>query len=148
MMDVVRPGTQKIQMNSADDDYNSKLKSAKAQADGNPYVAGMQEVFREGAGQEVAMSKSPTYGNANIMPEEVLEGEYSNFAQNDYPGNQVMGQTLNTTGNMDDEVSATMVPQEDPAEFQTEALDRRLKMYANAGQGFPGLNNRAQTAQA
>ena len=147
MMDVVGPGTQKIQMNSADDDYNSKLKSAQAQADGNPYVAGMQEVFKEGAGEEVKMSRS-TYGNPNIMPEEVLEGEESNFAQNDFPGNQVYGQVLNTTGNMDDEVSATTVPQEDPAQFQTEALDKRLQLYANAGQGFPGLNNRAQTAQA
>ena len=147
-MEVVRPGTQKIQMNSADDDYNSKLKSAKAQADGNPYVAGMQEVFKEGAGTAVSNSKSPTYGNPNEMPETVMEGEYSNFAQNDYPGNQVFGQTLNTTGNMDDEVSATMVPQQDPQDFQTEALDKRLQMYANAGQGFPGLNNRAQTAQA
>ena len=50
-----------------------KLKQAKAQGDGNPFVAGVQEVFDIGAGQAVKNSRT-TYGNTNIMPQEILEG--------------------------------------------------------------------------
>ena len=142
-MEAVSGGTQKLTMNSADRDYESKLRAAKAQTQNNPFVEGIQTVFKEGAGEEVKKSRT-SYGAVQEMPQEVLEGQYSNFAQNDNPGNSDYGQMVNTTGNADDQVSSTIVPQEDPADFQTDALQERLQMYANAGKGFPGLNDRSQ----
>ena len=54
-------------MNSAERDYQQKLRQAKAQGDGNPFVAGVQEVFTEGAGEASKESRTQ-YGNVNLMP--------------------------------------------------------------------------------
>ena len=85
-MRPVQGGTQKLTMNSADRDYQQKLKQAQAQGDGNPFVAGVQEVFLEGAGEASKESRTQ-YGNVNLMPQEVLQGSLSNFAQKDAPSN-------------------------------------------------------------
>ena len=125
----------------ADTDYKSKLAAAKAQAGPNSYVQGVQSVMDDGAG--VAVSNTRTkYGNANLMPNEVLQGETSNFQQTDAPGNRPMEDLPNQTGSVDTEVSSTNVPQQDPETMETDALERRLSMMAKGGQGFPGLNNR------
>jgi len=134
----VQSGTQKITMNSAESDYAQKRRAALAQADGNPYLSGIS------AGQEVKDSRS-RYGAVTEMPQQATEGPDSNFAQGDQPGNVAPEDVLNQTGDADAQTSATNIPQEDPADFQTGALKDRLALYARAGQGFPGLNNRAQT---
>ena len=139
---TVYGGTQKITMGrDADTDYKSKLAAAKAQADANSYVQGVQSVMDDGAGAAIANTRTK-YGNANLMPNSVLQGETSNFQQTDAPGNRPMEDLPNQTGSVDTEVSSTNVPQQDPETMETDALERRLTMMAKGGQGFPGLNNR------
>ena len=44
--------------------------------------------------------------------------------------------------------SATKTPEADPSEFQTEGLERRLSMIAQAASNANGgMNNRAQTGR-
>lgn len=125
----------------SDTDYKSKLAAAKAQAGSNAYVQGVQSVMDDGAGTAIANTRTK-YGNANLMPNSVLQGETSNFQQTDAPGNRPMEDLPNQTGSVDTEVSSTNVPQQDPEAMETDALERRLSMMAKGGQGFPGLNNR------
>lgn len=123
------------------DDYEEKKRAAVAQSGQNSYIQGVQSVMDDGAG--VAVSNTRTkYGNANIMPNEVLQGQNSNFKQTDAPGNRPMEDLPNQTGSVDTEVSSTNVPQQDPEAMETDALERRLSMMAKGGQGFPGLNDR------
>ena len=139
---TVYGGTQKITMGrDADTDYKSKLAAAKAQSDANSYVQGVQSVMDDGAGAAIANTRTK-YGNANLMPNSVLQGETSNFQQTDAPGNRPMEDLPNQTGSVGTEVSSTNVPQQDPETMETDALERRLTMMAKGGQGFPGLNNR------
>ncbi len=125
----------------SDTDYKSKLAAAKAQAGSNSYVQGVQSVMDDGAGTAIANTRTK-YGNANLMPNSVLQGETSNFQQTDAPGNRPMEDLPNQTGSVDTEVSSTNVPQQDPDAMETDALERRLSMMAKGGQGFPGLNDR------
>ena len=123
------------------DDYEGKKRAAVAQSGQNSYIQGVQSVMDDGAG--VAVSNTRTkYGNANLMPNEVLQGQASNFQQSDAPGNRPMEDLPNQTGSVDTEASSTNVPQQDPERMETDALERRLSMMAKGGQGFPGLNNR------
>lgn len=143
---TVYGGTQKITMGrDGDTDYKSKLAAAKAQAGPNSYVQGVQSVMDDGAGSAIANTRTK-YGNANLMPNSVIQGERSNFQQTDAPGNRPMEDLPNQTGSVDTEVSSTNVPQQDPEEMETDALERRLSMMAKGGQGFPGLNDRNQGA--
>ena len=125
----------------SDTDYKSKLAAAKAQAGSNSYVQGVQSVMDDGPGTAIANTRTK-YGNANLMPNSVLQGETSNFQQTDAPGNRPMEDLPNQTGSVDTEASSTNVPQQDPDAMETDALERRLSMMAKGGQGFPGLNNR------
>ena len=140
------PGTQKVTFGrNSDTDYESKKRAAMAQAGENAYVQGVQSVMDDGAGSAIANTRTK-YGNANLMPNSVIQGERSNFQQTDAPGNRPMEDLPNQTGSVDTEVSSTNVPQEDPEEMETDALERRLSMMAKGGQGFPGLNDRNQGA--
>ena len=144
-MRPVTGGTQKLTMDSAERDYQQRLRQAQAQADGNPFVAGIQEVFEMGAG-EAAKQTRTQYGNVNIMPQELLEGENTNFAQKDAPANAPLADAINQTGVLDFGTSSTRNPNKDHDQMATEKLDERLAMYAKAGSnaGF-GNNNRAET---
>ncbi len=144
-MRPVQGGTQKLTMNSQENDYQQKLRQAQAQADGNPYVAGIQEVFDKGAGEASKESRNQ-YGNVNLMPQEVLEGSFTNFAQKDAPANAPMADSMNQTGTLDFGSSMTKQANSEPEEMATDVLDKRLQMYAQAGSnaGF-GNNNRAET---
>ena len=144
-MRPVQGGTQKLTMNSQENDYQQKLRQAQAQADGNPYVAGIQEVFNKGAGEASKESRNQ-YGNVNLMPQEVLEGSFTNFAQKDAPANAPMADSMNQTGTLDFGSSMTKQANSEPEEMATDVLDKRLQMYAQAGSnaGF-GNNNRAET---
>ena len=123
------------------DDYEGKKRAAVAQSGQNSYIQGVQSVMDDGAGAAVANTRTK-YGNANIMPNAVMQGQTSNFQQTDAPGNRPMEDLPNQTGSVDTEVSSTNVPQQDPETMETDALERRLTMMAKGGQGFPGLNNR------
>ena len=144
-MRPVQGGTQKLTMNSQENDYQQKLRQAQAQADGNPYVAGIQEVFNEGAG-EASKDSRTQYGNVNLMPQELIEGQFTNFAQKDAPANAPMADAMNQTGVLDHHSSMTKQPNSEPEEMATDEVDKRLQMYAKAGSnaGF-GNNNRAET---
>jgi hypothetical protein len=139
---TVMPGTQKVTFGrNSDTDYESKKRAAMAQAGENAYVQGVQSVMDDGAGSAIANTRTK-YGNANLMPNSVLQGQTSNFQQTDAPGNRPMEDLPNQTGSVDTEVSSTNVPQQDPEAMETDALSRRLEMMAKGGQGFPGLNDR------
>ena len=127
------------------DDYEGKLRAAQAQSGSNSYIQGVQSVMDDGAGTAIQNTRSK-YGNVNLMPNEVMQGQTSNFAQKDIPGNQPLDDIPNQTGSAELDTSSTAVPQEDPQEMETDALDKRLAMYAKAGQGFSGMNDRSRGA--
>ena len=143
-MRPVTGGTQKLTMNSAERDYQQKLNQAKAQADGNPFVSGIEEVFDMGVGQASKQTRTK-YGNVNIMPQELLEGENTNFAQKDAPANAPLADAINQTGVLDFGTSSTRNANKDHDQVATEKLDERLAMYAKAGSNANfGNNNRAE----
>ena len=139
-MHPVQGGTQKLTMNSAERDYQQKLRQSQAQGDGNPYVAGVQSVMDRGAATSVKEERD-NRGITNIMPNEILQGRDSNFSYRDAPGNAPLEDPANQTGTMDAHASATMDPQHDPENLETEALDRRMRMYKKAaGNADANLN--------
>ena len=142
-MRPVQGGTQKLTMNSSERDYQQRLRQAKAQGDGNPFVAGVQEVFSEGASSGVERTQ---YGDVPQKPQELLQGWKSNFAQKDAPGNAPLDVPYNQTASMDLKMSPVVSPNRDMEQVALEKLDQRLKMYATAGSnaGF-GNNNRQET---
>lgn len=121
-----------------DGDYEAQKRAAIAQAAHNDYIQGVQSVYQSGAGQPITDSRSK-YGNVNIMPNEVLQGANSNFAQRDMAGNVPLADPPNQTGTLMTEASATKTPQEDPQQFETSALEQRIAMM-NKG-GMHNLNN-------
>ena len=136
--------TQKITMGRGKDtDYQSKKAAALAQAGmGGDFVWGVQSVYENGTGQASKASRSPKYGNVNITTGDALDGTYGNFKPLfDDAGNHVIGDPRNTTGNADNQYSATIVPQTD-SEIAGSAAER-MAMIAQ-GRQFPGLNDRAQ----
>ena len=64
------------------DDYEGKLRAAQAQSGSNSYIQGVQSVMDDGAGTAIQNTRSK-YGNVNLMPNEVMQGQTSNFAQKD-----------------------------------------------------------------
>jgi len=123
------------------DDYEGKKRAAVAQSGQNSYIQGVQSVMDDGAGAAVANTRTK-YGNVNLMPQQVLQGQTSNFAQEDSPGNQSMEDLPNQTGSTVTQASSTNVPQQDPEAMETSALENRLELMRKGGQGFPGLNDR------
>ena len=138
-------------MNSGEDDYQAKLKAAMAGATDNAFVNGIQEVYKEGAGESIKESRTH-YGAPRQMPQQVMEGAYSNFQQRDTPGNMAQGTSvdmLNSTGNADAQTSATRAANQDPQEFQTDALDRRLAVIGGAlGTTANNLNSHPEVYRA
>lgn len=124
-----------------DGDYEAQKRAALAQSTKNSYIQGVQSVLHEGAGEAISNTRTK-YGNVNVMPQQVLEGDTSNFQQLDAPGNAPLDDLPNQTGSVSVRASSTQVPQEDPKEMESDALERRLALMARGGQGFPGLNNR------
>ena len=140
-MNPVRGGFTTHRMDSGEEDYQAKKKAAVAQSGQNSYIQGVQSVMDEGAGAAIQNTRTK-YGNVNLMPNQVMQGQTSNFQQEDSPGNQSMLDLPNQSGSVDTQSSSTNVPQQDPDAMETDALERRLSMMAKGGQGFPGLNDR------
>ena len=144
-MRPVEGGTQKLTMNNSERDYQQKLRQSLAQGDGNPFVAGVQQVFMEGAGEAIKGSRSQ-YGDVPLKPQELIQGSLGNFQQKDAPANAPMDEPYNQTGNLDLQTSATRTPGRDADALATDKLDQRLQMYAKAGSNANfGNNNRQQT---
>jgi hypothetical protein len=133
--------TQKITMGRDKRQDAIDAENARRQAGSNPFVQGIDAVMEEGVGGAIAQSRNQ-YGNVNIMPAEMLQGKSSNFSQKDAPANAPLEDYPNQTGSVDNEVSATQRPEEDPESFETDALDRRMQMYAKAaGNADQNLNS-------
>ena len=144
---TVYSGTQKITMGRDKRQDAIDAQNALRQAGPNSFVEGVQSVMKKGAGEAVANTRTK-YGNVNVMPQEILEGRNSNFAFKDSPGNQPNAE-LNQTGSVDAQVSSTNVPQQDPQQMESDALDRRIKMYQRAaGNADASANDRSQTMRA
>ena len=106
--------------------------NAQRQAGSNPFVQGIDAVMEEGVGTAISQSRNQ-YGNANVMPNEVMQGANSNFSMKDAPGNAPMEDYTNQSGSLDYETSSTERPQVDPEELETDGrLEERLSTIANA----------------
>ena len=112
MHHVTSHGAPKITMNSAERDYQERLRQSRAQGDGNSYVMG----------QQFPDAQSQTANNTPIEDPRTISADAD------------LGTSMTE--------SAT----KNPEQFQTEALDRRLNMYATAASnaGY-SLNDREQT---
>ena len=138
-------GTPKIQMNSEERDYRQRLRQAKVQADGNPYVAGVQEGFERGlATGDVVKDSRQQRGDVTLKPQSLLNPN-GNFAYKDSSINAPLDDARNQTASLG-LFDATGNPNRDPQELADKKLQERLDMYAKAGSnaGF-GNNDRSQT---
>jgi len=140
--------TQKISMGrDKDTDYQSKKRAAVAQANaGNPYMWGLQDgaahAATVGYGQASKATRSPKYGNVNVVTGDALDGHDGNFKPLfDTAGNAVINDYRNHTGYLDGGVSATVQPQTDP-ELMGQRVEQRLTEMSK-GKQWGGLNNRA-----
>ena len=136
--------TQKITIGRDKRQNAIDAENAKRQAGSNPFVQGIDAVMQEGVGTAISQSRNK-YGNANVMPNELMQGATSNFSIKDAPGNSPLEDYTNQSGSLDHETSSTERPQEDPEMLESDALDRRMQMYAkaagNADQNY-NANNR------
>ena len=133
-------GTQKITMGRDKRQDGIDAENARRQAGRNPFVQGVDAVMEDGVGTAIAQSRNQ-YGNANIMPNEVIQGARSNFSQEDAVGNKPMEDYSNQTGALDYQTSATERHEEDPEDLENDALDRRVKMIQKAqGNADQNLN--------
>ena len=133
-------GTQKITLGRDKRQNGIDEENARRNAGRNPFVQGVDAVMEDGVGTAIAQSRNQ-YGNANIMPNEVIQGARSNFSQEDAVGNKPMEDYSNQTGALDYQTSATERPEEDPEDLENDALDRRVKMIQRAqGNADQNLN--------
>jgi len=95
-----------------------RLAQAQAQADGNPNVMGLQQPGME------RPEPSPQLSTSANTPVEMRE---------------------EMTGDLELGTSMTERPANNPEDFQTDALDKRIGMYTNAlGNAAGGNNDRAK----
>lgn len=129
--------TQKVTFGRQDPrEYEAQRRAAMEQhGDSNPFVSGISQVINEGVGTAVSASRNK-FGNANIMPNELMQGANSNFSQKDVPGNRPLEDHVNQTGSQDLGVSSTTRPQQDPEEMESDALEKRLAMYSKAAGNY------------
>jgi hypothetical protein len=133
-------GTQPIKIGRDKRQDAIDAENAKRQAGRNPFVQGVDAVMEDGVGSAIAQSRNK-YGNANIMTNEVIQGDRSNFSQEDSTGNRPMEDYANQTGALDYQTSATERPEDDPQDLENDALERRVKMIQNAaGNADQNLN--------
>lgn len=138
-------GTQKLTVGKrrgAEEAYGEHKASALAAAQNMGHIMGIQHVQDSGSGQFSKESRDPLYGNVNTTMQRVRDGEASNFQQADNPANIAPADPVNQTGFQKTGASATATPQQDPAVFETDALQKRLAMYAGLmPQGAANLND-------
>ena len=138
--------TQKIEMGRGKGtEYESMKRAAMAQADSNNgYMWGIQSMYQAGSGAASKASRSPQYGNSNLMTGDLIDGAEGIFKPKyDAAGGQVVGDPMTTSGYLDGQTSMTVQPQMDP-EIANGSAMQRMQMMA-AGMQYPGLNNREQS---
>lgn len=140
MQPVNTHGAVKIPMNSQESDYRMKLAAAKAQADGNPFVTGIESVSPE----ELTKDSRSSMGAPTKMPQDYTS---KNFSQGQSAAN--VPDESNTTGSVELGTSATKTPDQDPDAFQEDAkFRRRMDMIQKAASNADDSNNnRAQTGR-
>jgi len=124
-------GTQKITMGRDKRQDAIDAENAMRQSGSNPFVQGVNAVMHEGVGKAISQTRNK-YGNVNVMPNEVLQGDSSNFSYKDAPQNAPLEDYPNQSGSIDYGTSATDLPSTDPEDMESDALDRRMEMYAKA----------------
>ncbi len=133
-------GTQKITMGRDKRQDAIDAENAMRQSGSNPFVQGVDAVMHEGVGKAISETRNK-YGNVNVMPNEVIQGDNSNFSYKDSPQNAPLEDYPNQTGSIDYGTSATDRPTSDPEDMESDALDRRMNMYAKAaGNAEQNLN--------
>ena len=133
-------GTQPIKIGRDKRQDAIDAENAMRQSGSNPFVEGVDAVMQEGVGKAISQTRN-RYGNVNVMPNELLQGDGSNFSYKDSPQNRPLEDYQNQTGSIDYGTSATDTPTKDPEELETDALDRRMNMIANAaGNADQNLN--------
>jgi len=132
--------TQKITLGRDKRQDAIDAENALRQGKSNPFVQGVDSVMEEGIGAAISQSRNK-YGNANVMPNELIQGAQSNFSFKDTPGNSPLEDYKNQSGSLEYETSATESPQADPEDLETDALDRRMAMISKAaGNADQNLN--------
>jgi hypothetical protein len=134
--------TQKITMGRDKRQDAIDAENAMRQSGANPFVRGIDAVMNDGVGTAISETRN-RYGNVNVMPSELLQGENSNFSYKDSPHNSPLEDYSNQTGALDYGTSATDKPTTDPEdiEIETSALDRRMDMIQKAaGNASQNLN--------
>ncbi len=107
MLPVSSHGATKITMNSQESDYQEKLRQARAQGDGNPYVSGEQ--YAASPAEQPPAVEAPQI-QASEQPQEPQQSE--------------------------------------PNQVGTDALQQRLKLFAEAGSNAGlGNNDRSETTR-
>ena len=120
-----------------DGDYEAKKRAALAQSQSNSYTQGVQSVMEDGAGQAIANTRTKS-GNVNLMPQgagtppATLQSKHLAISLSDL---------ANQTGAVSTQVSSTNVPQEDPAEMESDAVSRRIDLARKGIQAFQGYND-------
>ena len=144
---TVYAGTQKITVGRDKRQDAIDAQNALRQAGPNSFVEGVQSVMKDGAAVPIENSRTP-YGAVTVMPQEILQGRNNNFAYKDSPGNQPNAE-INQSGSLENQVSSTNVPQQDPPEMESDAVARRIRMYQRAaGNADASANDRSQTMRA
>ena len=146
MHPVSTHGAHKITMNSAESDYQQRLKQAQAQADGNSFVMGAKQAGQV-VGDDIRASRTQT-GAVRLMPQDLIQGKEGKFKHVPTTANIPMANPEGTTGNLELGTSSTKSPSKDPSHFQTDALENKLGMYAKAisNAGY-SLNDRARSGR-
>jgi len=140
MRPVTTHGAALIRTNS--DNYRELRAAAEAQADGNPYVSGVNAVSPE----DLTKDSRSAIGAPTKMPQDYTN---ENFSQGQSAANIPVGGPDTTTGSVELGTSATKTPDQDPDAFQEDAkFRRRMDMIAKAASNAnDSNNNRAQTGR-
>ena len=124
--------TQKITMGRDKRQDAIDAENAQRQAKSNHFVQGVDAVMEQGVGTAISQTRNQ-YGNANVMPNEIMQGANSNFSMKDAPGNAPMEDYANQSGSLDYQTSSTEKPEVDPETLETDGrLESRLSTIANA----------------
>ena len=139
--------TQKITMGRDRRQNAIDAENAMRRAGSNQYVEGIQGPSQPPVGMQVANSRTE-YGAVRQMPQELVEGPESNFSSVSTTSNVPLDNPTQTTGSVELQTSGTKSAEKDPDQFQTQALDERLNMYAKAASnaGY-SLNDRAASGR-
>jgi len=139
--------TQKITLGRDRRQNAIDAENAMRQAGSNQYVEGIQGPQERPVGMQVSDTRTE-YGAVRRMPQELVEGPDSNFSSVSTTANVPLDKPTQTTGSVELQTSGTKAAEKDPDAFQTEALDKRLNMYAQAASnaGY-SLNDRARSGR-